>query len=161
MHRPNEGHCFLCIARAPGISGLDFDWVALHLIYDKFRMWFCIFHFFHVVIFGFALQVLGVVSTLLRPWTLFLCWCFWTNLLFLFLGCDTWTWSKFCFFLLCMWLALLCISWLSLWSKHRGKLLFFAMVCIVFHSFCFLSGSRQRRYRMLREYNFSSWRWAC
>ena len=49
-----------------------------------------------------------------------------------------------CFFSLCAWLALLCIWWFSLWSKCRGKLLFFAIVCIVIHSFCFLSGSRRR-----------------
>jgi len=49
-----------------------------------------------------------------------------------------------CFFLLCMWLTLLCIWWLSFWSRRRGKLLIFAMYCIVFHSFCFLSGSRVR-----------------
>ena len=44
----------------------------------------------------------------------------------------------------CMWLTLLCIWWLSFWSRRRGKLLFFAMDCIVFHSFPFLSDSRGR-----------------
>jgi len=42
MHKLNEGHCFLCIVHAPGVSGLDFDWFALHMIYDKSCMRFCI-----------------------------------------------------------------------------------------------------------------------
>ena len=39
------------------------------------------------------------------------------------------------------WPVFFCICRLSFWSSCCGTLLFFAIVCIVFHSLCFLSGS--------------------
>jgi hypothetical protein len=49
-----------------------------------------------------------------------------------------------CFVSLYMCLTFLCIWWLNFWSRRRGKFLFFAMDYIIFHYFCFLSGSRGR-----------------
>jgi len=135
----NKGNCFLCIVHDPGISGLDCDWFALHMIYDKFCMWVCIFHFFYVVMFGFGLWVLkscNVVVTLNAiPMLVFL------NKFVILLLFGLWYVNVvqiLCFFSLCMWLALLRIWWLSFWSKRGGKLLFFAMDCIVFPFFLFL-----------------------
>jgi len=103
MHKLSEGRCFLCIVHASRISGLDCNWLAPHMIYDKFWMWFCIFYFFQFVMFGFGLWALRAVVTFLWPWTLFLCWCFWTNLrFFIFWGYVMWTWTKFCVSLRCV-----------------------------------------------------------
>jgi hypothetical protein len=137
MHKLNEGHCFLCIVHAPSVSGLDFDWFALHMIYDKSCMWFCIFHFFHVVMFGLGLWVLKscfsvVVALKAIPTSVFL------NRFVILIILGLWyviVVQILCFFSLCVWLALLCIWWLSLWSKCRGKLLFYCLYCFPFFLF--------------------------
>jgi hypothetical protein len=154
MHKPNEGRCFLCILHAPGISSF-----ILRLVCPTYDLWQVLQVILYIPLFlcgDVWIRVVGIknccnVAVALNaiPTLVFL------NKFVILLIFGLWYVNVvqiLCFFSLCVWLTFFFIWWLSFWSRRWGKLLFFAMCCIVFHSFRFLSGSSSRECISIKLY---------